>query len=171
MNYYQASPDSPFHLSVGAVPIDKKGNVYCHYWKQKREFTDLYSLMRETMEQGETIEKTFERGLMEEFGMTGKVVDYVGSITAVDEWFGEINRPTNVEKTTLYFLVDVISIDESKRLVEDEESDSQITCIPIHELIEKMEEVFNRTKINYFAEAKILKSVLNLLKNSEDVKL
>ena len=115
--------------------------------------------MRETIEPNETIEKTINRGLMEEFGMIGNLIHYIGSIVANDEWFGEIKQPTIVEKTTLYFLVKVDSVNLSKRLKNDGETDSDVISLEVNELIYKMDELEKKSRLSYIGESKILKSL------------
>lgn len=43
---------------------------------------DIYLLMRETIEHGETIEESIHRGLLEEFGSTGDIKNFLGSIVS-----------------------------------------------------------------------------------------
>lgn len=91
---------SPYHLSVGAVVMDAKRQVYCHHLFKPRGGSDVYLLMRETVEPNESVESALRRGLFEEFGIRGKIVKYLGSIvSSFKNWQG-----ANVQKTTLYFL-------------------------------------------------------------------
>jgi len=139
-NYFQGNKEYPHHLSIGAVLRNGKGEIAAHYFKHFRhtsigEFENFYLLMRETPEPGEAIETTLKRGLQEEFGATGNIVEYLGPIVA--------NFPkgnTLIEKTTLYFLCDLISIDESLRAKDDPESVSEIRFLPPHVLIAAMKE-------------------------------
>ena len=142
INDFQRSEQYPFHISIGAIVVDKNNNVGCHYF-DKHEipgfgvFEDFYLLMRETIEPRETIEGCLGRGLVEEFGVNAKIRHYAGSI--VSRFQLTKGGPT-VEKTTLYFLCDLISIDESKRRLNDPESGSIIKWLPLNDIIKFMKE-------------------------------
>lgn len=150
-NYFQARPYKPYHLSIGAVAL-YKGKVICHYLAKKDHLVDIYSLVRETIRPGETIEIALNRGLKEEFGAQGTIKTYLGSMVANDPWFGEINQETEVEKTTLYFLVEINSFNPAEK--EDEGTDIQTHDFAF--LIEKMNDQFRRLNINYFNEGVII---------------
>jgi hypothetical protein len=141
-NYFQGTTEHPYHISVGAVVRNARGEICCHYFDRLTHssvgtFENLYLLMRETIEPGESIETCLARGLMEEFGMEAKLVSYLGSIVSR---FPVLGTETMIEKTTLYFLCDYLSVDETKRKVGDVESGSVITWLPAEELIAKMKE-------------------------------
>jgi hypothetical protein len=143
-NYFIGTENHPYHLSIGAVMQNAQGEVAVHYFKKFEhpslgEFKDLYILMRETPELGESIEETLHRGLREEFGATGEIVDYLGPIV--------INFPkgnVSIEKTTIYFLCNLISIDESLRAKDDIEALSELRFMPPQQLIEIMKEQRHR---------------------------
>ena len=116
--YFQGNKEHPQHLSAGAILVNDKGQVCCHhffakdlkgYWTDEG-LDDFYLLMRETPEPGESLESAVTRGLMEEFGATGVIEDYVGSIVGRFDHEG-----VEVEKTTVYFLCRLTSQDLSKR--------------------------------------------------------
>lgn len=164
MNYYVGHSEHPVHLSVGAVLLNEKGEVCCHhflaehltgYWKNEG-ITDAYLLMRETMHIGETPEQTLHRGLMEEFGATAELVDYLGSIQ------GEFpHKDVLVQKTTLYFLVKLVDQDLTKRDLSDIEGKTLVEWQTPDFLIpymEKQEEMYKRGDVN---ESAILKRVQN----------
>ena len=100
-NYFKGSKENPYHLSVGAVVFNEENKICCHYFKRAtlrkvfENFTDFYILMRETMEMGESIEQALHRGLMEEFGIIGDIITYLGSIKGSYP-LGEVS----IEKTT-----------------------------------------------------------------------
>lgn len=128
MNHFQRSKEYPFHVSIGAIVIDKDKKVACHYFKEldipalgKAE--DLYLLMRETIEPGESIEQCLARGLQEEFGAKASMRHYIGSIVSR---FSLAKEGSTVEKTTLYFLCDLVSFDPSRRKDGDPERGSEI---------------------------------------------
>lgn len=103
MNYYRGQEGAPFHLSVGAVVLNEDREVCCRHYRQNEQGVrgDLYLLMRETVEQGETIEEALLRGCIEELGLKVSVKDFIGSIISHFPFKGE-----TIEKTTLYFLCD-----------------------------------------------------------------
>ena len=128
-NYFQGNNEHPRHLSVGAVVLNDKNKVCCHhftkanvsgYWPDEG-LDDFYILMRETLEPNESLEKALERGLMEEFGITAEIVDYLGS--RIGRF---VHKSIEVEKTTVYFLCCVQSQDESLRDTSDIEGQSKI---------------------------------------------
>ena len=127
--YFQGNSAHPQHISVGAILVNGKGGVCCHhfftkdlkgYWADEK-LDDFYILMRETLEPNESIEHALHRGLMEEFGATGELVDYVGTIVSRFTHEG-----VEVEKTTLYFLCKFLSQDLSKRHGDDIEKRSVV---------------------------------------------
>lgn len=127
--YFQGNSQHPQHISVGGILVNEKGEVCCHhfftkdikgYWTEEG-LDDFYTLMRETINPGESLESALHRGLMEEFGAVGEIIDYVGSIKSHFK-----HKDVEVEKTTLYFLCKLINQDLSKRSGEDIESKSAI---------------------------------------------
>lgn len=139
-NYYQGNSTHPRHLSVGAVLVNERGEICCHhfvdnilkgYWPDLG-IDDLYLLMRETIEPGETLEETLHRGLLEEFGATAEIVDYLGSIKSHFK-----SKEIEIEKTTIYFLCKLLSQDLSKR-TGDIESKSKLEWQTADFLIPKM---------------------------------
>jgi len=119
-------------------------------------FDDLYILLRETIEPNETIEQCLKRGLEEEFGAQGNLKSYLGSIVT---HFPFVKDGPIVEKTTLYFLCELISIDESKRKKDDPESSSEIKWLDPSFLILKMKEQRTRFKREDVDESVILERV------------
>ncbi len=156
-NYFKGSPSNPYHLSIGAVVINEKNEVCCHHFDSVTlrnvfvELKNFYILMRETVEMGETIEETLHRGLMEEFGITGDIVTFLGSIKGHYPLEG-----VSVEKTTLYFLVKLKTFDPKLRSKKDEESESSIEWQTIDYLIPKMQEQGERLRRTDLNEAPIL---------------
>jgi len=138
-NYFQKDVDHPYHLSVGAVVLNDKKEVCCHYFDRffdaatNREYTDFYILMRETLEPHETLEEALARGLLEEFRMKINLRTYIGSLKSTFE-----HESVVIEKTTLYFLCDFVSFEKESRDAEDPESVSKIIWMPIDTLRSKM---------------------------------
>jgi hypothetical protein len=136
-NYFRATKNYPYHFSVGAVVLNEKDEVLCHHFKDLlhggMSIKDLYLLMRETPDPGETIKETIDRGLMEEFGAKAEIEKMLGSIVSS---FPE--KDLKIEKTTLYFLCRLKSIDINNRDKDDPEAGSEILFLPRKDLIKKM---------------------------------
>ena len=136
---YQHTVENPFHISVGAVLVNGEGEVCVHTFATSELPEDIrsaidtervYILMRESVEDGETLTEAVERGLKEEFGAFGTVTKYLGSLR------GRASSPKGVfQKTTLYFLVELGEMGERP---DDEESHSELQWIEPQQLIEKM---------------------------------
>lgn len=144
-NYYRGTKEKPYHISVGAVVMNEDGKVCCHFFEKltfRKAFeglTNFYILMRESMERGEKIEDTLHRGLMEEFGITGEIITYLGSLR--HDYIVKSAEPNYaIEKTTLYFLVRMKTFKPELRSQEDAEKESEIQWLPIDFLISKMKE-------------------------------
>jgi hypothetical protein len=158
-NYFQGTKDSPAHISIGGVLRNDKGEIACHYFERfthfGKEVNGIYILMRETIEPGETIEFCLMRGFQEEFGAEAKLVRFLGPIvcSAAKEDF-------YLEKTTLYFLCDLVSIDESKRLDGDPESESEIRWMNPEDLIPKMREQAARLGREDIDESSVLEKLI-----------
>jgi len=138
-NPFQRSKEFPYHISVGAVLVNEKGEVACHYFEHFAHFgaeaNDFYILMRETLEPEESLETCLARGLQEEFGAKAEMKHFLGSIVC------QIPEEDFImNKTTLYFLCNLISIEASARKVGDPEGSSEIRWVKPNELIQKMKE-------------------------------
>ncbi|MCR4275121.1 MAG: NUDIX hydrolase [Candidatus Campbellbacteria bacterium] len=161
---FQSSDKLPFHVSIGAVLTDEQGRVCCHFFNSdtmlaSRGITGaIHLLMRETLEPGETIEGALVRGLREEFGATGVIRGYLGSIQST---FPRPSSGSMVEKTTLYFHVEKQSLDESLRAKDDLEAGSVIQWIEpkeLHDIFIEQGKRFERTDLD---ESKIIASYIN----------
>ncbi len=164
MTYFQGNTAHPQHFSVGAILINEKGEVCCHrfltknlrgYWKDEG-LDDFYILMRETPNQNESIEQAVHRGLMEEFGATAELVDYVGSIKS-----SFADNGVAIEKTTVYFRCKLIDQDLSRRSNDDIESTTIVEWQTPEFLIPRMKvqaEKYGRTDVD---ESAILERFLN----------
>ena len=130
-NPYKGTRENPHHISVGVILINDKNEIACHFYGEQhiRNYPkNFYTLLHETPEANETLEDTAMRGLREEYSMTGTLGHYVGSIVSRFDFEG-----VGVEKTVLYFLCKLTSID--KRDLTDPESISEIKWMNIDELI------------------------------------
>lgn len=133
--FFQADKEQPYHLSVGAVLFDCDGRVACHHFEKILGFKDIYILMRESMEDGEKILDTLERGLREEFGAVAMPVAFLGSLS------GYLYSPgLSFDKTTLYIACQLIDWQPEFRDPNDPESGSIIEWHDPEELIEMMQE-------------------------------
>lgn len=159
---YKTTVRKPYHLSIGCILIDQDNKVVCHKHSHEKLGT-IYTLVRESIEESESPEQAITRGLMEEMGATAEILSYIGSITANDIWFREINLPTNVQKTTIYFLAKLTNIDETKRLAGDPESKSEIVHIEPIKLISLMKEQSARIGIQDIDESSIVENAQKYL--------
>ena len=138
---YQAKESQPFHISVGAVVVNEEGEILVHKRERSKateQFDDnfvdrdeVYILVRESLEEGETLEQGVLRGVREEFGLEGKVDMYLGALRTQIQ----TERIGSWEKTTLYFLV---IAGEAGTRMEDEESFSALEWHEPEFLIERM---------------------------------
>ena len=118
--------------------MNNEGLVACHYFERFRSnqgpVENIYLLMRETIEPGESIETCLARGLKEEFGAIGMPRQFLGTIVS----HFPNKQDILVEKTTLYFLVDCLQINQEDRDTEGEESKSKVCWLTIDELKQRM---------------------------------
>ena len=157
-NYFQGTSNKPFHLSVGAVLFNDKGEIACHHFiNHPRLDSEAYILMRETIEEGESIEQALNRGLMEEFGATGEIITYVGSLVKPYK----INDIT-IQKTTIYFAIRLIDIDSEKRLKDDPEAGSNIEWLDPKDLARKMKKSAKKLKLTDMDESEVIERITTL---------
>lgn len=167
-NHFQGTQKNPYHISIGGVVLNKEGKIACHYFeslshKSLRVFKDFVLLMRETIEENETIEECLHRGLMEEFGMKAELKSYLGSIVS---HFPVTGTEVIVQKTTLYFVCDFISQDETLRSQEDIERESKIQWFDAEELVVRMKEQGKRLNREDMDESAVIENLLKLTPNS-----
>jgi hypothetical protein len=163
-NIFQADIKHRQHLSVGAIIFNDKKEICFHKFKKEDVAPrllidnldrDLYLCMSESLEMGETLEEAVHRGLQEEFGITADIIGYAGSVVAKYQGpeTGKI-----MEKTTIYFVCNLISQDESLR--EDGiEGSTEVFWKPIDFLIEKSHNQGTGTNFETFDESAILERV------------
>ena len=120
--------------------------------------------MRETIEEDETIMSAINRGLLEEFGAKGSVKNFIGSIKSE---FPFKNKTGIVEKTTLYFHVELIEQDYAWRDKNDYEGNSNLVWLESAMLIKRME---TQKSENYTGldESMIIKNYLKLKNNKNE---
>jgi len=119
--------------------VNEHGEVACHHFDTIGSLKDVYTLMRESLEDSETIEHCLERGLMEEFGAKATLERLLGPIVS-----RFTTQNTVIEKTTLYFFMRCRSIDPALRRLDDPESDSVICFIEPAQLAAKMRDQAKR---------------------------
>lgn len=156
-NHFQGTKENPYHISIGAAVMNKEGKICHHYFEKILGYENIVLLMRETIEENETIEQCLHRGLMEEFGMKAELKSYIGSIVSK---FKIGDTGINMEKTTLYFLCDFISQDESLRSQEDIERESEIKWFDPKDLIVKMKEQGKRLNREDMDESSVVERVI-----------
>lgn len=130
MSIFAASKQNLYHLSVGVVLINNDGFIGVHHFAEPRE---NYILIRETIEAGESIEQTAQRGMQEEFGATGKIVGYLGSRVSsykVDSF--------DAQKTVVYVVAQLADWRPETRAQDDREAGSQIEWHAATDLTEKI---------------------------------
>lgn len=132
-NYFQSSTDSPFHLSVGALVFNKDNKILVHRFDSGLAGNpfprDIYTLIRETMEPGETIEAALARGIKEEAGSEAKLIAFLGSLTGLARDVEEGTK--DFDKTTLYFAMKLVDWRPDQRLQDDREAASELKwCEP-----------------------------------------
>ena len=115
---------------------------------------EAFLLMRESLENGETLEEAVVRGLQEEFGAEGKVIRYLGSIQShIPE-----DYPDGWEKTTLYFHASLIA--QGDRSLSDAESHSILEWVEPTVLLQKLLQQGRETGRADLDESKIIKAYL-----------
>lgn len=140
-SFFKAKENQAYHLSVGAVLFDERGYVACHHFKTVFGIENIYILMRETMENDESVFMTLERGLQEEFGAKATPVAFLGGLKG---FLPDDKLP--FEKTTLYIACQLIAWDESLRDPNDREAMSAIVWMPPEKLIALMQKQGKRYK-------------------------
>lgn len=155
---YTKTKTNPFHISVGAVLTNNDGDICCHHFDDSVDIVrqlgveHLYLLIRETVEEGESLPEALHRGLREEFGAEGDISQYLGSIVSHFPYKG-----VDVQKTTLYFHVNCTEFDPAVRDESDPESVSEIIWMSPEELVAKMTQQAKRLDRDDLNEAEAVK--------------
>jgi len=165
---HQQDEDSPFHISVGAVPVGPEGKILVHRRTKENtpeelvgilnDLPEQYVLMHESLENDESLESAVRRGLKEEFGAIGSVSNYIGSLQYMHTWSGR-----TFEKTILYYEAKITEMGE--RSADDLEGFSELFWAEPHFLIEKMNLQAEHSKNPRVSEAKIIEAYLKYGKN------
>lgn len=161
---FQHGPGNPYHISVGALLVNAEGKILTHKrttetTPEKYLFTlgglkENYILMRESLEDNESLEAATLRGLKEEFGAEGKIEKYLGCIVA--RVVPQNGAP--FEKTTLYFQVALTG--EGERLMSDGESHTELVWMEPIELAAQMDFQGKHTDREDLDESKIVRAYI-----------
>lgn len=164
---FQHSEGNPYHISVGAVLVNAKGEICVHHYTKENVpeqyganmggLSEVRILMRESLENGETLEEAVSRGLVEEFGAEGELIRYLGSLRVNIK-----GRLRTFEKTTLYFQVRCTKLGD--RPVDDDESFSTLEWVSPALLIERMREQGKEATREDLDESKIIETYASLSK-------
>ena len=163
-NFLNQSVESPTHISVAAAVRNTEGKFLCHFFKKEdlpdesEGKGDLYLLMRESLHLGEPLEEAVMRGLIEEYGAEGRIIDFLGTI--VSHFPSSDDTSVVIEKTVLYFLVDYISQDDSKREEGAVESRSQLLWLTPEDLLEKNQMQASRYSRTDIDDSKIIRDYI-----------
>jgi hypothetical protein len=158
-SHFQHTPDSPYHLSAGALVYDRHNRVLVHV------FTGgIYTLIRETIEPDESIEAAIHRGIGEEAGSTAELVRYLGAITGTVR---NVSSGVEFEKTTLYFAARLLDWQPQQRDPDDEESVSELQWHDPQQLIRIMREQTKLTGFGDLDESVVMKRFLHMEETSE----
>ena len=166
---FQQREGNPFHISVGAVPVSAEGKILVHkrtkgntpprFEPKLGGLDEAYVLMHESLENGEALEDAVARGLKEEFGVTGVVKRYLGSLQFLHTW-----KEHAFEKTILYFEAGVTA--QGERPMDDDESYTELVWMEPAALLEQMRKQGASSDRPDIAEAKVIEAYLNYGKDS-----
>lgn len=146
--FYLHTLPQPFHLSVGALLFDDDLRICVHHFQTRKlpedkqyhggNLNEFYILMRESVEGEENLFQAVHRGLSEEFGATGTIERFLGTIDC------SVTTPRHTfQKTTLYHAVRLKELGE--RPLYDEESTSNMEWHAPKDLLPLLEEQARRT--------------------------
>ena len=120
---YANSKDLHYHISVGAVVRNDKGEVLVLC---RPDGTCV--LTTETMRPRETPLETLARGIIEELGATARVTRFLGATEMPFRWGGDGDH---YEKTILWHEMLLESIDESLRAAGDDETGAEAVWLSV----------------------------------------
>ncbi len=161
-NLYSYSRRNPYHVSVGAVLFNNRGEVCVHRYLStdfpndvkhlSGGLDEVYILMRETLHDGESMSEAVLRGIEEEFGAKGVVEKYLGAlISNVDDGDDLI-----FEKTTLYHSVRLQRVG-LKRDETEIENRSKLLWLAPSDLLSIMEKQVSLTTREELNETEIIR--------------
>lgn len=143
-NYFRATAKIPYHLSVGVVPVNEALEVLVHYYPRKNELDNVYWLGHTTVTPNKSLEESVYRCLLEEFGATGEISNFLCSRNSQSIWWNDANQEMKVQKTTIYFLVKLIDFNLDRISETSPEFNSEKRFVNIDDLIKINHEQFSR---------------------------
>lgn len=155
-NYFGATPDRPYHLSVGIVVLDEDSNIICLHYPELLGFPGVFALPNWTMKSNRTLEEAAKEGAKKELGATIEILAYLGNLVAQDMWFGELGTPKPVEKNVVYFLAKATSFDNSLAAEENTKENRTIVHKTFDFLIDTMSKQEVKDGMRDFAQAPIV---------------
>lgn len=152
--FYMHTLPQPFHLSVGAVLFNEKREICVHRFTTsnipaKLQFlagglATFHLLMRESLENNETLQEAVHRGLREEFGATGRIERYLGAVVC-----DVVTEKHTFQKTTLYHAVQLQSLGERPQVDEESQTDMEWhTARELLTLLQRQETLTGRQELH-----------------------
>ncbi len=159
------SDRQPFHLSVGVLVYRADGRMLVHYHAEAavrgQRYRDLYVLVRESVEDAETLEEAVHRGVREETGASVVVHAFLGDLH--ERWTIADGADHDWQKTTVYFLVELTEWDPGRRDPNDPEAGSNLLWLEPRELELKLDDTARRYPQMETGEGEIVRRALNWL--------
>ena len=138
---YRATKKWPAHLSVTVVLLNDRHDIAMHFWQKSVWGDDLYSLMHETLHNGEPLEDAAARGLQEEWGVTGDILAYLG--TGIKRFSVPNEKSRRLDKALPTFLAKLVSVDASLR-TSGPEGESKLVWLSFKKAFEIMRQQSER---------------------------
>jgi 8-oxo-dGTP pyrophosphatase MutT (NUDIX family) len=130
---YDNSKENPYHLSVGSLLINHRGELLT---LQRPD--GFIILPTGTLKPKETLEDALHRELMEETGAKGRVKRYLGVTLMPFRWGGRPGSPL-YHKAMLWHEIELLSIDDKLRAQNDDESESSVLWLPKDKATERFQ--------------------------------
>lgn len=127
---YRHTKNTPFHVSVGGAAYQiEEGKIFVTVLGRKKEDGDHFHLPKGTLRVGENLETCALREVVEESGLECEIKTLLGGFT--QKYIARDGL--NVEKTTLYFAMEI----KRNLKVHDNEHDF-VEILEIDDAIEKL---------------------------------
>ncbi|MDQ3076522.1 MAG: NUDIX hydrolase [bacterium] len=162
LNFYRSTKEKPYHLSVGCIVVNEKGEMLTRHFKvfHGKEM-EIFLFPTETIEQHETLEETFHRGLLEEVGVQAEIISFIGSLMGPAQSGDKV-----FEKTVVYFLGKIISI--SDPLTPNEDGMSTIEWHTPEFLLEHVLQQADYIQTSVLNEEKVIRTAQEVLRMNKD---